>query len=33
LLDGRDRRRAGQTAPPDGLVFPFARYEPEPDWV
>lgn len=33
VLDGRDRARAGQTAPPDGLVFRFARYDPEPDWV
>ncbi len=33
VLDGRDRSQAGQTAPPDGLVFRFARYEPTPDWV
>jgi tRNA pseudouridine38-40 synthase len=33
LLDGRDRRRAGQTAPPDGLVFVFARYDLDLDWV
>ena len=33
LLDGRDRGQSGQTAPPDGLVFRFARYDPEPDWV
>jgi tRNA pseudouridine38-40 synthase len=33
LLEGRDRSLGGMTAPPDGLVFRFARYEPEPDWV
>jgi tRNA pseudouridine38-40 synthase len=33
LLDGRDRTKAGMTAPPDGLVFRFARYEPEPGWT
>ncbi|MGG5808655.1 tRNA pseudouridine(38-40) synthase TruA [Falsiroseomonas sp. CW058] len=33
LLDGRDRRRSGQTAPPDGLVLTRARYAPEPDWT
>ena len=33
LLDGRDRTRAGQTAPPEGLVFVAARYAPEPDWT
>ncbi len=32
ILDGRDRTRAGQTAPPEGLVFAAARYDPEPDW-
>jgi tRNA pseudouridine38-40 synthase len=33
VLEGRDRGRAGQTAPPDGLVFTAARYDPEPDWA
>ena len=33
LLDGRDRRRAGQTAPPDGLVFVFARYGDTIRWI
>jgi tRNA pseudouridine38-40 synthase len=33
LLDGRDRAKAGQTAPPEGLVFVAARYDPEPDWT
>lgn len=33
LLEGRDRTKAGMTAPPDGLVFRYAKYEPEPDWV
>jgi tRNA pseudouridine38-40 synthase len=33
LLEGRDRSKAGQTAPPDGLVFVAARYDPEPDWT
>jgi tRNA pseudouridine38-40 synthase len=33
LLEGRDRGKSGQTAPPEGLVFRFAKYEPEPDWV
>lgn len=33
VLEGRDRAKAGQTAPPEGLVFRFARYDPEPDWV
>jgi tRNA pseudouridine38-40 synthase len=33
LLDGRDRSKAGQTAPPEGLVFVAARYETEPEWV
>ena len=33
VLEGRDRRRAGRTAPAEGLVFRTARYAPEPDWV
>jgi tRNA pseudouridine38-40 synthase len=33
VLEGRDRVRAGQTAPPDGLVFTAARYDPEPAWT
>jgi tRNA pseudouridine38-40 synthase len=33
VLEGMDRTRAGQTAPPEGLVFRLARYDPEPDWV
>jgi tRNA pseudouridine38-40 synthase len=33
LLEGRDRTKAGMTAPPDGLVFRYAKYEPEPGWV
>jgi tRNA pseudouridine38-40 synthase len=33
LLDGRDRSKAGQTAPPEGLVFVAARYDPEPAWT
>ncbi|MGK7868514.1 tRNA pseudouridine(38-40) synthase TruA [Falsiroseomonas sp. E2-1-a20] len=32
VLEGLDRARAGQTAPPDGLTFRFARYDPEPAW-
>ena len=33
VLEGRDRRRAGQTAPAEGLTFAFARYDPDLDWV
>jgi len=33
VLEGRDRTKAGMTAPPDGLVFTIARYDPEPEWV
>ena len=33
VLDGRDRTRAGQTAPPQGLCLTFVRYgAAEPDW-
>ena len=32
VLDGRDRTRAGMTAPPEGLCFTFVRYADEPDW-
>jgi tRNA pseudouridine38-40 synthase len=33
ILDGRDRTRAGQTAPAEGLTFAAARYDPEPEWA
>ena len=33
VLDGRDRTRAGQTAPAEGLCFVFVRYSVEPEWV
>jgi tRNA pseudouridine38-40 synthase len=33
VLEGRDRTRAGQTAPAEGLTFAFVRTDPEPDWV
>ncbi|MBU8544900.1 MULTISPECIES: tRNA pseudouridine(38-40) synthase TruA [Roseomonadaceae] len=33
VLEGLDRAKAGQTAPPDGLIFRFARYDPAPAWV
>jgi tRNA pseudouridine38-40 synthase len=33
VLEGLDRAKAGQTAPPEGLAFRFARYDPAPDWV
>ena len=33
VLESRDRTKAGQTAPPEGLVFCFARYDAEPEWV
>jgi tRNA pseudouridine38-40 synthase len=33
VLDGRDRSKAGQTAPAEGLVLTAARYDPEPDWI
>ena len=32
VLDGRDRARAGQTAPAEGLCFVFVRYDVEPEW-
>jgi len=32
VLDGRDRAKAGQTAPAEGLTFAFVRYAEELDW-
>lgn len=32
VLEGRDRTRAGQTAPPEGLTFLHARYVEALDW-
>jgi tRNA pseudouridine38-40 synthase len=32
VLDGRDRTKAGQTAPPDGLTFLRAEYAEPIDW-
>ncbi len=33
VLDGQDRRRAGQTAPPQGLTFLRVDYAPPLDWI
>ncbi len=33
VLEGRDRAKAGQTAPAEGLCFEFVRYDPEPGWA
>jgi tRNA pseudouridine38-40 synthase len=33
VLDGRDRSRAGQTAPAQGLCFEYVRYGEEPGWA
>jgi tRNA pseudouridine38-40 synthase len=33
VLDGRDRRAGGQTAPAEGLVFREVVYPVAPDWV
>ena len=33
VLETRDRTRAGQTAPAEGLTLTQARYNPEPEWV
>jgi tRNA pseudouridine38-40 synthase len=33
VLEGRDRTRAGQTAPAEGLCLTFVRYAEEPEWV
>ncbi|WP_376092225.1 tRNA pseudouridine(38-40) synthase TruA [Roseomonas sp. CCTCC AB2023176] len=32
VLDGRDRTKAGQTAPPDGLALTAVGYDPPIDW-
>ncbi|MFC0388875.1 tRNA pseudouridine(38-40) synthase TruA [Muricoccus vinaceus] len=33
VLEGRDRTKAGQTAPAEGLCFTGVRYEPGLDWA
>jgi tRNA pseudouridine38-40 synthase len=33
VLDGRDRTRAGQTAPAEGLCFMAVRYGVPLEWV
>jgi tRNA pseudouridine38-40 synthase len=33
VLDSQDRRRAGQTAPPQGLTFLRVDYAPALDWI
>ncbi len=33
VLEGRDRTRAGMTAPAEGLCFEFVRYPEEPAWI
>jgi tRNA pseudouridine38-40 synthase len=33
VLDGQDRRQAGQTAPPQGLTFLRVDYAPPLDWI
>ncbi len=33
VLESRDRGRAGQTAPAEGLTFAFVRTDPEPGWA
>ncbi len=33
VLEGRDRAKAGMTAPAEGLCFEFVRYAEEPAWI
>lgn len=33
ILESRDRRDAGKTAPPDGLYLYEVNYDPQPEWV